>query len=170
MIRTVQKNLVSVNGFTLIELLIVIAILGILATVGLNSFTSSQMKSRDTRRKANLNQISQSLEIYYNDFGKYPSASTDGAIMGCGAGAINACSWGVDTFGNTTTGTVYMIKLPEDPSSYVYYYQVSGANKMYQLYTHLENPKDKSILTSITKTTECGGTCNYGVSSPNIKP
>jgi prepilin-type N-terminal cleavage/methylation domain-containing protein len=76
------------KGFTLIELLIVIVILGILATIGLASFASSQMKSRDARRKANLNQVAGSLEIYFNDMSKYPSASAVGQIMGCGAGAV----------------------------------------------------------------------------------
>ncbi|MCL4360231.1 type II secretion system GspH family protein [Patescibacteria group bacterium] len=40
------------GGFTLIELLIVIAILGILVRLGLASFLSSQIKSRDSRRKS----------------------------------------------------------------------------------------------------------------------
>ncbi|MGB9706948.1 MAG: type IV pilin protein, partial [Microgenomates group bacterium] len=59
-------------GFTLIELLVAVAILGILATVGLGSFQSSQMKGRDARRKSDLSQIQKALEMYYNDKGAYP--------------------------------------------------------------------------------------------------
>ena len=50
------------HGFTLIELLVVITIIGILAGIGLNSFQSSQKKSRDATRKSDLRQISHALE------------------------------------------------------------------------------------------------------------
>lgn len=153
------------KGFTLVELLIVIAIIGILTAVGLASFTSSQIKSRDVKRKTNLSQIAQSLELYNNDMGRYPSSSS-GKIMGCGAGAINLCNWGTDAFSNTTTGTVYMIKLPADPGAYTYYYVSTG--KTYQLYAYIENVKDGSIITTGYS---CGSSdCNYGVSSSNTKP
>lgn len=156
------------NGFTLIELLVVIAILGILVTLGLGSYMSAQIKSRDTKRKTNLTQIAQSLELYNNDKGKYP-LSTSGVMYGCGAGGTAACTWGSSTFSDTTTGTIYMIKLPADPSGYSYYY-VSTNGKSYQLYAHLENTKDAGLLGTITYTTECGGECNYGVSSTNSMP
>ncbi|MCX6704946.1 MAG: prepilin-type N-terminal cleavage/methylation domain-containing protein, partial [Candidatus Woesebacteria bacterium] len=69
-------------GFTLVELLVVIAVLGVLVTIGLTSFTSAQMRGRDTQRKSDLKEVSSSLEIYYNDYGRYPSAS-GGQILGC---------------------------------------------------------------------------------------
>jgi type II secretion system protein G len=160
------------SGFTLIELLIVIVILGILATVGLASFTSSQMKSRDAKRKANLQQISQALELYYNDKGQYPSSDASGNMYGCGAAGTAVCTWGSSVFSNTTTGTIYMTKLPTDPSSNSYYYKAtinSGLYTKYQLYARLENLQDtKSIITT---NLNCGTqTCNYGVSSSNTTP
>lgn len=156
------------KGFTLIELLVVMAILGILVTLGLANYMSSQIKARDVKRKTNLSQIAQSLEIYNNDKGKYPTG-TGGLIYGCGAGATQVCNWGTSTFSDTTTDTTYMIRLPADPSSYTYYY-VSNNGKSYQLYAHLENAKDQSILSNITHTTQCGGTCNFGVASLNSLP
>lgn len=160
------------KGFTLVELLIVIVIIGILATIGIASFSSSQMKSRDTQRKANLKQIANALEIYYNDKGQYPAGNA-GQMMGCGAGAILACSWGSSTtFSNTTTGTVYMARLPTDPSSNSYYYRPiadpTGLNTKYQLYARIENTQDKNIITTDVS---CGtALCNYGVSSGNTTP
>jgi len=168
------------GGFTLVELLIVIAVIGILTTIGLVSFGSSQIKSRDAKRKADLRQIANAMELYYNDKGQYPAPvnDTDGNFMGCGAGAITACSWGSLTipFSNTTTNTVYIIRLPDDPSSeFHYYYRAtpsSGLYTKYQLYAHLENTQDKSILSSATGL-DCGtgvDSCNYGISSGNTTP
>ncbi|MFA5744992.1 MAG: prepilin-type N-terminal cleavage/methylation domain-containing protein [Candidatus Paceibacterota bacterium] len=63
------------RGFTLIELLVVIAIIGILSSVVLASLNTARMKSRDTKRMADLGQIRIALEMYYNDHGYYPQSS-----------------------------------------------------------------------------------------------
>jgi len=55
------------KGFTLIELLIVLSIMGVLATLGFQSFTASQKKARDARRKSDLGQIQKALELYKMD-------------------------------------------------------------------------------------------------------
>lgn len=62
------------RGFTLIELMIVIVILGILMGTILPRLTGAQGRARDTARRADLNNISQALEVYYNDEGEYPDA------------------------------------------------------------------------------------------------
>lgn len=170
-----MPNMPKKSGFTLIELLIVIVIIGILATIGLASFSSSQMKSRDAKRKANLQQISQALELYYNDYGQYP-VSSNGVIMGCVDGT-SACIWGSLTKPFANSKTTYMITLPADPSSNSYYYVATKAPASqlytkYQLYAHLENTQDKNILPSATGL-DCGtgaDSCNFGISSGNTKP
>ena len=55
------------SGFTLIELLVVMAILGILTTIVASSFSSSQEKAHDARRKSDLEGLAKALEVYYND-------------------------------------------------------------------------------------------------------
>ncbi|MDP3970362.1 MAG: prepilin-type N-terminal cleavage/methylation domain-containing protein [bacterium] len=62
------------KGFTLIELLIVIAIIGLLATLAIVSLTSAQQKSRDAKRIADIKQLQNATELYFNEItvGSYP--------------------------------------------------------------------------------------------------
>jgi len=153
-------------GFTLIELLVAIAIIGILASVGLGSYTSSQIKARDARRKADLGQIQKALEMYYNDKGKYP-LSDEGKIVGCDG---SPCNWG-SPWEESSSGTVYMKQLPED-TRYGYCYQ-SDDGTDYKLYARLENTKDKDCLGGDCETfVTCNGEkiYNYGVASSNTTP
>ncbi len=73
------------RGFTLIELMIVIVILGILMGTILPRLTGAQSRARDTARIADLNNISQALEVYSSDFGQYPDAAcaTTGIGINC---------------------------------------------------------------------------------------
>ena len=65
------------KGFTLIELLVVIAIIGILATLAIVSLTTARSSSRDAKRIADLKQLQTALELYYNDYGSYPTVLSD---------------------------------------------------------------------------------------------
>lgn len=158
-------------GFTLMEVLIVMVIIGILSTLGLGSFQSSQQKGRDSKRKAELKQIGVALEAYYNDKGEYPLGSS-GLIAGCNNGV--ACAWGSQFIDDR--GTIYMVELPEDPrDSSSYYYDSDGT--YYQIYARLENTLDADIPTSAQDEPQvftgllCGELeCNYGVSSGNTTP
>lgn len=149
-------------GFTLVELIVVIAILGLLATVGLASFRSSQIKGRDAQRKHNLGQLQRGLEAYYNDKGGYPDST---------ALPSPPAQWR-DTLPSGEAGTLYMKEIPVDPTNYSYVYESDGI--YYKIFAHLENERDKDLVPEtgcdVVRGTSCGGSpCNYGVSSANLR-
>jgi len=67
----------SNKGFTLLELLIVIALIGILVSLGAASYTAAQKKTRDARRQADMKAIQDAFEQYYaNNNGNYPTSAS----------------------------------------------------------------------------------------------
>jgi prepilin-type N-terminal cleavage/methylation domain-containing protein len=95
------KQLRKESGFTIIELLIVIAIIGILATLVLTNFQGAQAKGRDTVRKNDINSVYQKLEEFYNENGGYPDGALDGdvaqGINGAAADGDQVVFPGIDT-------------------------------------------------------------------------
>ena len=65
------------NGFTLIELLIVIAIIGLLASVSLIFYPEAIKKAWDARRLQDVGQTVSALAIYKANEGQYPDISSD---------------------------------------------------------------------------------------------
>ena len=70
-----QKNKIKNRAFTLIEVLVVATIIGVLVTVTAVSFANSQKRSRDARRKADLETVRQALVLYRQDHGSYGNVS-----------------------------------------------------------------------------------------------
>ena len=162
-------------AFTLVELLVVISIIGILASIGLVAFRSAQFRGRDAERKSDLKELGSSVELFYADYGKYPSAGADGKIQACEyvstTGIGSPCTWGSSEF-RDDKGTIYFKVLPEDPvpqNSYFYRIVDAGTNQKFQLFAYLENTQDQSIITTIYP---CGSglNCNFSVTSPNTTP
>ncbi len=163
-----QNN--SSSGFTLIELVIVMIILGIIAALITGNFFTSLKKGRDAQRKAALSNVQRALELYYEDFKKYP--------------ASNSLSWGSPLcHPNGCDVKVYMSTLPRDPvSSQIYRYCTDNDlnPQKYQLFAWLENSSggalDPQIITP-SYLTNCGSicstttnACNYGIASSNSSP
>lgn len=61
------------KGFSLIELLVVVAIIGFLSAIGMAVYADVQARSRDAKRKADIDSIAKVLEIHKTDEADYQS-------------------------------------------------------------------------------------------------
>ena len=142
---------IKLPGFTLIELLVVIGVIGVLASVlviVINPVKQLQ-RARDTRRKSDIAQIQQSLELYRSDKGYYPPNP-----IGCG-GALSDGS------------IIYLQKIPCDPKSpgttpYTYTPQAVAAPQTYTISGCLENTADLDKVADAT--------CSSGYAFPRQNP
>lgn len=121
LVSLLRINRRSCKGFTLIELLVVMSIIALLLTVGLSFYGNAQRASRDAKRRADLDAIKKSLEVYKTERGTYSPATTfpctngigwdfsngsygaQGSATGCPASMSNALS------------TYFVGNIPEDP-------------------------------------------------------
>lgn len=165
----------NIKGFTLIELMLVMALVGILATIGLGSYSTATVKSKDTKRKTDLNQISKALESFNNDVARYPKVDVNGNMTCPGSsGSEVGCLGSVYAYigDNRTT---YMVDFPTDPlSGNNYVYVPSADYGSYSLYAALENDQDKDwVKTSDGDNTDwgvsCGSDmCNYKITETGL--
>jgi prepilin-type N-terminal cleavage/methylation domain-containing protein len=83
----------GVGGFTIVELLVVIVVVGILATISIVAYGSTQAKSRDAIRYADAKSILKALELYKADRGYYPNWNQDSTwVTGASPSATSSAS------------------------------------------------------------------------------
>jgi len=64
--------LATSKGFTLIELLIVVAVIGILASVGMTQYETYRMKSYNAAALTDLKNYKSAMEAYFAEHQTYP--------------------------------------------------------------------------------------------------
>ena len=108
------------KGFTLIELLIVVAIIGLLASVVLVGLGGFRARGRDARRIADLRETQNALELYYTKNNAYPAATVGDSWGGLKTTLIGA-GIGVTTISNDPLGTSrsYQYDVSSDFQNYV---------------------------------------------------
>lgn len=99
-------------GFTLIELIIAIAVIGVVFSVAVTSYTATQKNSRNNRRRADLELIRQALEAYKSENGAYPQefscdSSIGIALNGAQCDCHGALVWPATCDNQPTGGTTW---------------------------------------------------------------
>lgn len=130
------------KGFTLIEILIVVAIIGILASVALVGLAPAQRRGRDSRRLSDLRQAQTALELYYSKCGYYPGQVQGGTTCGARTGAPSDWNALEDVITQSNLG---IRSLPNDPSGGASYQYASTDGTGYTIAAVLED-KGNSIL------------------------
>ncbi|HNW55670.1 MAG TPA: type II secretion system protein [bacterium] len=120
-------------GFTLIELLVVIAIIAMLSTLSVVSLNSARVRSRDTRRLADVRQIQTALEMYASNKsdGQYPIAEM--------ATSIDGFCLGSEGFASSCASLIFMKKIPNDPRPNTNHYVYSSDGMSYNINYWLED-------------------------------
>jgi len=127
----------SSQGFSLVELIIATTIMVVLSVVAMVSYSGTNRRARDSRRVADLQKLSMSLEMIRQVGNTYPTS-----------------------LGSLVSGG-YMESLPVDPKNYTYYY-IRNSNYEYYLEAQMEDLGS----TSGSFGNNCGGICNYRITNP----
>ncbi|KKU82985.1 hypothetical protein A2973_03060 [Candidatus Gottesmanbacteria bacterium RIFCSPLOWO2_01_FULL_49_10] len=147
------------KGFTLIEVLVAATIIAVLVAIGMVSYGNINKRSRDSKRKSDLEQVRSALEMYRSDNNAYPAVNTGGFAT---AANLNT--------GNPATGLVsaYTPSIPTDPtSSQTYRFRAIAVSGSYVSYCLCGKLETECLSTSCTTcTVSLPVECNYGVKNP----
>lgn len=168
-----MKDHKSTNrGFTLLELLVTATLIAVLTIIGIVSYASVNKRSRDAKRRSDLEQMRSALEMYRSDNSQYPGGS--------GSGITDGQFNDANTLSTSLVSSKYMPSIPKDPAATngsnapsLYYYWPSSTTingttvyNGYCVCATFENvPKDAPGT--------CGAPynlpnaqCNYGLKNP----
>ena len=146
------EQLTMKKGFTLIEILVAVTIIAVLVSIGVVSYASVNKRSRDAKRKGDVEQLRSALEMYRADIGYYPNTGSGSWEDASGLSAVLV--------------STYLPAIPSDPkSTQVYRFRatnISGGNYYgYCISAILESEDPNDTCTPDTTNLH-----NYGVKSP----
>ncbi len=112
----------SCRGFTLIEMMIVVAIIGILASIAIPQYARFQLRSKTVEAKSNLAAMRAAQTAHFSEFGAYVAADpTPASVPGVVRVPFAPVTAGYQELGFEPTGRVffsYAITVAGDGTGY----------------------------------------------------
>ena len=116
------------SGFTLIEVMVVIAIIGIMATLIVPRIMSKPEEARIIAAKQDISTIVQALKLYRLDTGRYPTTEqTLQALISKPTVQPIPPNW---------NNVGYLDRLPNDPWGYAYQYLNPGKHSEIDVFSY----------------------------------
>ena len=148
------------RGFTLLELLVTATLIAVLTVIGIVSYSSVNKRSRDVKRRSDLEQLRSALEMFRSDQTQYPGHTSYPTIQDA---TFNDAS----ILGPAIVANNYIPSIPTDPDGKsTYYYEPTSSNNVnngYCVCAMLEiTPSSAGTCTSVT----LPANCNYGLKNP----
>ena len=121
-----QRKRSGQDGFTLIEIMVVILILGLLATIVVQSLRGATDKAKRVKAQADIAEIKTGLDRFYLDSGSYPTSDQ-------GLQALVSPPSNGKVPANYESGG-YIQSVPKDPWGNPYFYQSDGNSYVLKSY------------------------------------
>ena len=165
------------RGFTFVEIIVVVAVLGIIASIVLVNLSTAAKKGRDGDRQGDLRTLQSAIELYKQKYGRYPDGCRGAGTWSGQTGTAYACASGNQYI--VGLAPEFIPSLPTDKrlnganSGYVYTTNSSGT--VYKIMakqtveSELVNYSDpfKSCDATDSSTGICDATITSGASKPN---
>jgi len=159
--NTIMKHTIRrSDGFTLLELLVTSVMIAVLTIIGIVSYSSVNKRSRDVKRKSDLEQIRSALEMFRSDNKYYPFPG------GTPGGWHPASSLGGDLV------STYIPAIPSDPvTSQGYHYReknlaADGNYYGYCVCACLESSACNVVISNTCEASDVNSSCNYYLKNP----
>ncbi len=123
--RTAARH--SELGFTLIEVMVVIAIIGIMATLIVPQIMSKPDEARVIAAKQDISSIVQALKLYRLDIGRYPTTEQGLAAL--------VTKPTTEPIPQNWKSNGYVDRLPKDPWGFAYQYVNPGVRAEIEVFS-----------------------------------
>jgi general secretion pathway protein G len=118
---------VRINGFTLIEVMVVILIIGVLAALVVPKVMSRPDEARITAAKQDIATVTQALNLYKLDNGRYPTTEQGLAAL--------AKKPTISPIPENWKGDSYLDRVPKDPWGTPYQYLQPGVHSSIDVFS-----------------------------------